>query len=94
MPLGILPLQNMVPAHEVVLETGDLFALVTDGVFEATSPDGEEFGEDRVQEILLASEGLSCSDVVTQILEAVDEFTGDLPQDDDITIVLVRRTQD
>ena len=94
MPLGILPIQNMVPAHEVALEPGDLFALITDGVFEATNPEGEEFGEDPVQEILRASEGHSCSDAVTQILEAVDKFTGDLPQDDDITIVLVRRTQD
>jgi phosphoserine phosphatase len=94
MPLGILPIQSMVAAHEVVLEPGDLFALITDGVFEATSPEGEEFGEDRVQEILQASEELSCSDAVTQILEAVDKFTGDLPQEDDITIVLVRRAQD
>jgi phosphoserine phosphatase len=94
MPLGILPIQTMVAAQEVVLEPGDLFALITDGVFEATSPEGEEFGEDRVQEILQASEELSCSDAVTQILEAVDKFTGDLPQEDDITIVLVRRAQD
>jgi serine phosphatase RsbU (regulator of sigma subunit) len=73
------------------LDPGDLLLLFSDGVTEATSPDGEEFGEERLMGLLAEVRGEPASDVVDRVCRAVDEWTAGAPPTDDITVVAVRR---
>jgi serine phosphatase RsbU (regulator of sigma subunit) len=71
---------------------GDLLAIYSDGVTEAENPDGEEFGEGRLADLLTANRGAEAEDVVELVLQALDEWTAAQPAVDDVTLVVVRAT--
>lgn len=73
-------------------EPGDVIVLYSDGVTEATSPDGEDFGEERVAEIVARSSGASAQDLVHEISGQVAAWTRGAPASDDVTLVVVRRS--
>jgi len=63
--------------------------LFTDGITEASdSRDEEEFGEERLLEILRESRALNAAEIQTSVLARVAKFTGDKFQDDATLIVL------
>jgi len=68
------------------LEPGDTVVIFTDGVVEATDPDHEQFGDERVLETLKASSGTP-ADVKETILSAVKAFFRGAPPNDDLTLV-------
>jgi sigma-B regulation protein RsbU (phosphoserine phosphatase) len=74
---------------EVQLAPGDTLVLYTDGVTEAASEVGEEFGEERLIEILRAQRHLPVPTLLETILAKVEEFS-DRKQADDITLVIAR----
>lgn len=71
---------------EVRLVPGDTLVLYTDGLTEAMSHEGEEFGEDRLIELVLRHSGLRVSALLQSILNDVRHFVGKESRDD-ITIV-------
>jgi sigma-B regulation protein RsbU (phosphoserine phosphatase) len=74
---------------EVQLAAGDTLVLYTDGVTEAENAGGEEFGESRLVETMLAQRRLPVSSLLETIVAAVQKFSyGE--QADDITLVLAR----
>ncbi len=74
----------------VELRPGDLIVAYTDGVTEAFDPEEQEFGEDRLQEVVLAAAHLPVGVVADRIVEAVRMFVREAPQHDDITLVVAR----
>jgi sigma-B regulation protein RsbU (phosphoserine phosphatase) len=74
---------------EVGLGSGDLLAVFSDGVPEAFSDDGEEFGEARLIAALEACRRLSVEAVVDEVLARVTRFSGS-EQEDDQTLVIAR----
>jgi serine phosphatase RsbU (regulator of sigma subunit)/pSer/pThr/pTyr-binding forkhead associated (FHA) protein len=89
--LGILPELGYTASH-VRLEPGDLLLLYSDGVTEAVSPDGEEYGQDRLVRTALEFAGQSARAVVEEINKSVESFTDGAPPIDDMTMLVVRRT--
>jgi sigma-B regulation protein RsbU (phosphoserine phosphatase) len=75
----------------VEMHPGDLIVLYTDGVTEAENAKDEMFGVSRLKEVILASHRVPSSDVIQAILGSVKDFTGDEPQSDDITLMVIRR---
>ena len=73
----------------LTLEPGDLLALFTDGVTEAPGPDDEEFGEDRLADLLRAHKGGSLETAVQAVLDALLDWGGPAAHDD-VTLVLAR----
>ena len=74
----------------VCLGTGDLLTVFSDGVSEALSVTGEEFGEHRVLEAVSATgDGLTESSLHA-LLGAVKQFTHGAVQNDDVTAMLVK----
>ena len=70
------------------LSPGDRVILFTDGVTEACSPEGEEFGEGRLLRLLRDHRALSAGELQAKILAVVAEFSGGRWQDDATLLVL------
>lgn len=93
-PIGVMDLETVDPPREITLDRGDIFAVISDGVFEYHNAAGEQFGEQRVEKILREFQGESMEELRDALLEAVYAFAGSAEQLDDITIVLIRRNPD
>jgi phosphoserine phosphatase RsbU/P len=74
------------------LSPGDVFVFCTDGVFEANDALGREFGAERLLDVVQTARGRSPQDVVDAIFNAVQEFRGDTPPNDDMTAVALKIT--
>ena len=76
--------------YEFTLEKGGTLFLYTDGVAEATNAQNELFGTDRMIEALNKDAQASPTDLLNNMKQAVDEFVGDAPQFDDLTMLGVK----
>jgi sigma-B regulation protein RsbU (phosphoserine phosphatase) len=74
----------------VVLEQGDLVAMVTDGVTEAASPDDREFGDEGVIDVLRRGRGEGAEAALLSLVEAVHSWTGSAGCADDLTALVLR----
>ncbi|MCQ2409244.1 MAG: SpoIIE family protein phosphatase [Clostridia bacterium] len=74
-------------SQELQLKPGDIVYLYTDGVTEATNANTELFGEDRLLEAINAKEFENMEELCKFVKSKVDEFVGEAPQFDDITMV-------
>ncbi len=77
----------------VILAPGDVLILYTDGVTEAMNGDYEEFGIEPLQEIFAAAPPKSAKEATEMVFNAIKEFVGDTPQSDDITCLVIRRSE-
>src|SRR5437660_5158180 len=76
----------------VPLERNDCLVLYTDGVTETLNTEGDEFGLDRMMESVRASANDGAQAIVKKIIRDVRDFTGSVPQNDDITVIAIRKT--
>jgi phosphoserine phosphatase RsbU/P len=76
----------------VPLERNDCLVLYTDGVTETLNSDGDEFGVDRMMQSVRDSANDGAQAIVKRITEDVREFTGSVPQNDDMTLIAIRKT--
>ena len=74
------------------LEPGETLLLYSDGVTEARSLSGEEFGDERLQDFLRERAGMGSEDLVESVLAVVREFCAPAKPQDDVTVVAMRRT--
>lgn len=70
---------------------GDSLVLFTDGIAEAENFEGEEFGAAGVMDALSGRHGDRADATIALVEAAVEKFIGDLPQADDVTILVVNR---
>ena len=92
-PLGAMPLVKARPAPTLGLEPGDILVLLSDGIYEYCGAQGEQFGEQRVIDIVVAHRHLRMDALATTLLERLETFACGAPQEDDITVVLVKREE-
>lgn len=85
--------ENPLVERQLTLESGDLLVLYTDGVTDACNREMTEFGKQRLWEVVAAGDGLSARSALEQITRAVSRFADGAAASDDITLVVVRRTQ-
>jgi serine phosphatase RsbU (regulator of sigma subunit) len=89
-PLGIMP-DGAFPAGEsLTLEPGDLAILLTDGVLDATAPDGTFFGEQRVLEVVRSGRGEPASQIICHLHQAVLDFRRQEVFLDDMTVIVLK----
>lgn len=79
--------------REATVEPGDILVLYTDGVTEPINEHKEEFGEERLIQVISDNWDKPCGDIVGSIRSALAEFVGDQPQFDDYTLVSLKRRQ-
>jgi phosphoserine phosphatase RsbU/P len=75
----------------VYFENGNILVMYSDGVTEATNTVGEEFGPDRIKEIVQANRSASSKQLCDMIFQATDEFANFFPPKDDRTLFIVRK---
>ena len=84
--LGVFPDWEYREEH-VQLEPGDRLVLFTDGITEIANAAGEEFGEERLMELLRANRALDAEAMQKRVMAAIAEFSGGNFQDDATLIV-------
>src|SRR5881409_376308 len=76
----------------VSLERDDCLVLYTDGVTEALNTEGDEFGVDRLMQSVRSSAKDGAQAIVKKIIQDVRDFSGPEPQNDDMTLIAIRKT--
>jgi phosphoserine phosphatase RsbU/P len=90
-PLGLLP-GSRYQAREVNVAPGDLLCLYSDGITEAESVEEEEYGMERLGDVLRAHRDEPAFEAVLDAIRvSVEEFSRGRPQGDDQTLLVVRR---
>ena len=74
--------------NELTLSAGDRLFLYTDGVTEATNTDNQLYGEDRLLEFMNKNAELEAVEILPALKTNIDEFVGEAPQFDDITMLV------
>ena len=77
--------------EQVEFTPGDLLVVFSDGISEAINDLQEQFGEKRLEEILRLHRHRPAQEIRDTIIAAVKAHAGNVPQADDITLVVVRR---
>lgn len=90
MPLGLMPDMDYEEKTYRLMD-GDVMVLTSDGITEAHNPDGEMYGFSRL--IGRVATKVTDGDLVAALVGDLEKWTGpDAEQEDDITLVVVRRT--
>jgi serine phosphatase RsbU (regulator of sigma subunit)/pSer/pThr/pTyr-binding forkhead associated (FHA) protein len=79
-------------AREIRLLAGDFLALFSDGIQDAEVGPDQEYGVERLHELLRAERSRSPSEIVDVVRSDLESFLGDRPLIDDVTILLLKRT--
>ncbi len=91
LPLGLFA-NAAYEEGRVTLAPGDLLMLYSDGVTEAWDVNEEEFGTERVIDVLRAHRPEPAAAIVDHMIRGIDAFAGTAPQHDDITLMVLKRT--
>jgi HAMP domain-containing protein len=88
--LGILE-HSPYEAGQAMLRPGERLVLFTDGVTEAANESDEQWGEERLLELLRSAPQDPCAGVMARIVEEVRRFEGARGASDDVTLIVARR---
>ena len=72
-------------------QPGDFVVLYTDGVTDTLNVQGETFELERLSQVVIRSADRDASGIIAAVAEAIDEFSGDLPPVDDLTLMVIKR---
>ncbi|MDT5061602.1 MAG: phosphoserine phosphatase RsbU/P [Acidobacteriota bacterium] len=90
LPLGIRPNADYREGR-TQLQHSDVLVIYSDGVSEAVNPQGEEFGTDRLYEVVSHNLNASAAGIRDRIEAALTKWAQGTPAADDITLVIVKR---
>jgi serine phosphatase RsbU (regulator of sigma subunit) len=90
LPIGIIEGQTY-EAVQTTLEVGDTLVAFSDGVTEAMNTAGEPYGDERFVAFLKQYINADAEELVAKVVETIDEYAGEAPQADDITLLIARR---
>ncbi len=90
MPIGMFPKREF-EQGDVQLHPGDILFIYSDGVPDANNLESEEFDMPRLISALRESRTLPVEQILDNMFQRIDEFVGEAPQFDDITMMVVRR---
>ena len=91
-PVGMFPDASW-RQETLTLSPGDLLCVYTDGLTEAVNVQEEEFGMERLSALISAGRDVPLKGLCDRVLSDVADFAADMPQYDDQTLLLLRRTE-
>jgi phosphoserine phosphatase RsbU/P len=88
--VGILP--GMIYEQKTIDFNADAILVVySDGITEAMDSNEEEFGEERLINLIKENKNLSPSDLISLIINTVNDYAGNVEQMDDMTLLIIKR---
>ncbi len=90
LPLGLMGFAEY-EVGKALLNSGDVLFIYSDGVSEANNIAEDEFGMDRLIQVISANVGHSASGIRDKVESALSAFTGTADPNDDITLVIVKK---
>lgn len=95
MPLGLGEVLHEGAGQTIDMRPGDVFAVISDGIFEARNASNMDFGIERTIALLrnAVQKRASAQSIIDDIRTAVTEFLGTCPASDDQTTIIVRRME-
>jgi phosphoserine phosphatase len=93
LPLGAMTLAALRPGASLDFDAGDVLLLLSDGIYDYRSVSGEPFGQARVEAIVREHHPKPAAELCSLLLDSVRAFAGGAPQEDDITLVVVKRAE-
>jgi phosphoserine phosphatase len=87
----MLPNINYGNAQTLQFAPGDILVLVTDGFIEWTNAEDEDFGQQRLEEVISAYRDKPSARIIAELYSSVLRFTNSSPQLDDLTALVVKR---
>ena len=91
LPLGIVPEMDSTSPVKLTMQPGDMVLLITDGFFEWENPAQEQFGTERLGEVLRTFDDRQPEVIIAELYDSVVKFSQGTPQKDDLTAVLIKR---
>lgn len=88
--LGIMQEAPEYEIGKIMLEKNDLIYIFTDGVTESKSITNDEFGEERLERLLLSVKDKSCEEITSSIFKEVNQFAIGAGQYDDLTSIAIK----
>ncbi|HQV32225.1 MAG TPA: SpoIIE family protein phosphatase [Calditrichia bacterium] len=88
--LGVMPVFQY-ETGTIQLSRGDVVMMYTDGVNEAIAPDGDEFGDPRLEALTAELQTQPMAEQIRIIFKSINDFSAGLPQADDVTMLGIRR---
>lgn len=88
-PLGLfeeLPVEEL----DMQMMPGDAIVFYTDGLTEAENQQRDQFGEERLAELVRANGSRPAHEILQALLAEEENFVGEMPNHDDLTVVVVR----
>lgn len=91
LPLGILPEIDRATSVKLEMKTGDMALLITDGFLEWENPREEQFGSNRLAEVVKPHRHEEPETIIAELYDAALKFSEGTRQKDDLTAVLIKR---
>lgn len=76
--------------YKVDTRQGQILILASDGIWETQNEQGEMFGKNRLKDIVRNNINLGAEEIHKAVMKAVDDFRGQAPQEDDVTLVVMK----
>jgi sigma-B regulation protein RsbU (phosphoserine phosphatase) len=89
-PLGIELSWQYRESRRDRLPAGCVIVIGTDGIWEARNPRHEQFGKDRLRDAVRRNAGTTAAEIKRAITDSLRAFRQDVPQQDDVTLVVVK----
>jgi serine phosphatase RsbU (regulator of sigma subunit) len=82
--------EKTIDSSTISMTPGDCLVFYTDGLSEAMNRRGEEYGEDRMQNVIRKNIRSSSSQIIEKIIQDVRNFRGDNDLYDDLTVIVIK----
>ena len=92
LPLGLMPSLGSDPPLVLDFHPGDLLVITTDGFFEWENAAREQFGVERLQQVVRSHRDLPPAEIISSLYKAVIAFSAGTKQKDDLTAIVIKRT--
>jgi phosphoserine phosphatase RsbU/P len=87
--VGAFPLVKY-EERRLALKPGDMLVAYTDGIEEPENEYGEQFGEERLKELLVRYQNLEMREMIAKVMDAVIEWTSAAEMPDDMTLLAAK----
>jgi len=82
--------RNTLREEELILNSGDIFLMYTDGLTETSNRQGEPYRQEKLEDVIKAWGHLEVNELLERIMDSARSFRGGVPITDDITLLAIK----